>query len=456
MDINKFLNSDSLIKGIKSLSNIQFSKPDFSRKKIQSMTEGQKQSMNLENLLFATSTANKGIGGVQNVYQTYDEQVAECYRKYNAQSDWGVQQTRAVIDIRSSFISGEGLSINSEDDPFIKWLENFTKANKLMGSRFHDMVLGTEFTGKALLNIKVKIPGDYPTIIRIPYTPIHRYTVKLSDKHDPSSIKDIVIKKDGIEISLGLSNFVYIRTGGDDVEVNATTTKTGVVLTDLENYDRAQKDMRRLNFVLARITPTFETKDQRDTDEVVANITKSRWKIGKAYVGTAKFKYETPGTGAHDNLLDELSTTIKTISSVTGIPVHWIGWTDLMSNRSTADSLYDLIDTATVRERTLIAEGIYDLIIKAQELYINSGGTDITVINREFEVAIPVIDRSQFLDTIRALSLAYNDGVISKGDYQNNIVGIDPIQTNKNLEAEAKQQQNIITKTKVPEEEEDE
>lgn len=429
----------------------------FSKKKIQSMTEGQQQAMDIENLLFATSTANKGIGGVKNQYQTYSSQVSELYRKYNGESDWGIQQARAVIDLRTSFIAGEGVSINSNNESFNRWLTKFTKKNRLYGSRFFELVLGTELTGKALLTINIKKPGEYPDILRIPYTPIDPYNIHLSNKYDPSSVVDITVKRNSTEQSLGLSNFIYIRTGGDDTDVNKTTTKVGLVLTDIENYDRAQKDMRRLNYILARITPTFETKNQKETEEVVSNINKSRWTIGRAYIGTAKFKYETPGTGAHENLKTELSTAIKTISSVTGAPVHWIGWTDLMSNRSTADSLYSMIGNATVRERTLISEGLYDLVIKSQELYIDNGGTDILTVFDDFSVSIPVIDKSQFLDMVRGLSLAFNDGVISTSDYQNQIPGIDPIETNKDLKSEAKKSldNNIIPKTVIPEEDEE-
>ncbi len=439
----------------------------MTKKKIQAMSEGQKSQLDIESLLLA-SRSSSTIGGISNSYTTYDSQVSESYKKYNSEADWGNQQFKSVADIRISFIAGEGVSVAAKNPAFIKWLNNFIKENKAFGSMFFNSVIGAELTGKCLYTLRAR-PGQYPKIVRVPYTPDQPYEVVLSDSWDPSSVVDVTIKKGGTNQSLGLPNFVYIRTGGDDTRVNQTTTKCGAILNDTENYDRASKDIRRLNHVLARITPTFETKDQAETDSLVTYLKKFRWKIGQAFIGTAKMKYETVGTGAHANLKDELSTTIKTIASVTGVPVHWVGWTDLMSNRSTADSLYDTIGTATVRERTLFSEGIYDLIIKAQELYIDSGGTDINKIYTDFEVSIPVIDFSKFLETVRALSIAYNDKVISRSDYQNLLPSIDPIKTEKALKAEQKEEEksivrmakfdqetkqiNIEDKTDIPEEE---
>ncbi len=413
-------------------------------KKLQAMSEGEKSQLDIESLLLSSRTSTS-IGGVSNSYTTYESQVTESYKKYNSESDWGNQQFKSVADIRISFIAGEGVSVAAKNPTFIKWITNFVKENKAFGSMFFNSVIGAELTGKCLYTLRPR-PGEYPKIIRVPYTPDQPYEVVLSDCWDPSSVIDVVINQNGHKQSLGLPNFVYIRTGGDDTGVNLTTTKCGAILNDAENYDRAVKDIRRLNHVLARITATFKTESEAETTALYALLKKMRWKIGESFIGTATMKYETVGTGAHQNLKDELSTTIKNIASVTGVPVHWVGWTDLMSNRSTADSLYDTIGTATVRERTLFSEGIYDLIIKAQELYIDSGGTDIKKIYTDFEVKIPVIDFSKFLETVRGLSIAYNDKAISRADYQNQMPGIDPIATEKALKAEQKEEEKNLVK----------
>lgn len=425
--------------------------PFVKKRKFQAMVEAEHQNVNIENL-FLSRVTNAGIGGVSNSYTTYGQQVDESYRKYNGAASFGNQQFRSVVDIRTAFIAGEGISISSPDERFNNWVEKFAKANHFSGSSFLDSVLGSELTGKALFTLRVK-PGEIPKVIRVPYSKAEPYRVILADKWDPSSVVDIVKKdKNGHFQSLGLGNFTYIRTGGDDTTANDTTTKVGIILNDCENYDRAVKDIRRLNHTVSRITPTFKTESEAETNKLTAVLKKWGWKIGQAFAGTATMKYETAGTGAVDNLKGELSTTAKNISGTSGVPVHWMGWTDLVSNKALGESLYDTIGNATIRERTLFSEGIYDLILKAQELYIDSGGTEISKINSNFEVKIPLVDFSRFLETVRALNIAYGDEVISRGDYQNMLPGINPLLTEKAIKKEqAEAEKNmVLTTEKLP------
>ena len=409
---------------------------EFIVTKIQAMAaEGSNGNIDIENAIYMTNVS-KGVPGTTNNYKAYNEQVNETYKKYNGRATWGNQQARAVLDIRSSFISGGGVSMASKNDKFKKWYKNFIRNNQILGSRFFDAILGAEITGKCLFNIKPVKDGGYPRVIRIPYNENNAYRVVLDDPYDPDSVSDIVVDVEGVDKSLGLQNFVYIRTGGDDLEVNETTTRTGVILNDLESYDRALKDLRLNNHVTARITPTFETQSDKETNEISTKLKRTGWKIGKAYVGTAKFRYASPATGTIENLKAEMATCIKTIAAPTGVPVHWIGWTDLMANRSTADSLNKSLQNATIRERSLFVEGIYNLVLKAQELYIDGGGTDISEVVTDFSIVIPMIDINELLDTIKAMSFAFKDGIISRSDYQNHIPGIDPIKTEEALAAE--------------------
>jgi len=184
-----------------------------------------------------------------------------------------------------------------------------------------------------------------------------------------------------------------------------------------------------------------------------------KWQIGEAFVGTAKFGYAAPGTGAHENLESELAATIKTISSVTGIPVHWLGFVDLMSNRSTAETLYELIKNATILERQVWETSIYFLILKAQELFIDGGGEKLAL-NTDFEVRLPLIDFNEFLNRVKGLSLAFADSVISQDDYMHMLPGIDPLKTKRAIAKEKEEAEeemmSLANNFKEPEEEENE
>ena len=71
--------------------------------------------------------------------------------------------------------------------------------------------------------------------------------------------------------------------------------------------------------------------------------------------------------------------------------------------------------------------------MKAQAAYIDSGGTEITTVTRDFTISIPSVDYGRFESMVRALSLAYSDGIISEDDYRAFIPGIDPLETKKAL-----------------------
>lgn len=418
-------------------------------------SEGIADSVILESMLTGRRL-NLSIPGTTNAYTEYESQVCETYRKYSAQSDFGCQQTRAIIDLRTAFISGEGISVSAEKEATAKWLEEFINYNKLNGKNFINGVQGTEMAGQTIFILKRIYNEDNELQIkvkRIPYLSNRKYKPKYEDDLFKEKVIDVLFKSKFGWISFGYKDFIYIRTGGDDSNSYGPVTRIGAVLTDVENYDRAIKDIRRINHILARITPVFKTTTSVETTALQARLNEIKWRIGEVFIGEADLSYITPGTGAHDNLKSELVATIKTISGTTGVPVHWFGYVDLMSNRATAQSLYENIKNATSTERTIWQDSLYELILKAQKKYINEGGLGLSF-DPNFQVRLPLISFENFLEKVRALNIAYNDEVISLDDYRNEIPGIDPLKTKKAIELEKKKEQDELIKmgiSKIPE-----
>lgn len=384
----------------------------FGRKKIQA-TEGFRGDVDISDGI-TWSPVSSDVPGTTNTYRSYTAQVAETYRKYNGKSEWGNAQVRTIVDTRAAFIAGEGISLATKDERFAEWAKTFLKETRLSGSKFFSLVMAAEMSGLTVIVLKRKI-GDYPSV------EIMGCKVKNGQVERP------VVNK----LSEALS--VVIKTGGDGTDSEETTTRTGLILNECETYDRAQKDLRRSNYYGARITPTWKTESDNETKSLIASIKKAGWRVGQGFIGKAALSFLTPGTGATDNLQKEMAAAAKTISAVSSIPVHWLGHTDLMSNRATADDLYQTISNGTSRERVLIAEGMYELLVKAQAAYIDSGGTEITTVTRDFTISIPSVDYGRFESMVRALSLAYSDGIISEDDYRAFIPGIDPLETKKAL-----------------------
>lgn len=408
--------------------------------------EGSHGQVMIESLLTGVRL-NVSVPGTTNAYKSYESQVAETYRKYNAFADFGNQQVRAAIDLRTAFIAGEGISISCEDEQTSDWIETFLERNLLQGPNFINGVKGSEMAGQAIYVLQPSEWLDkslYVKTIRFPWTLKEPFKPVFRDPRLKDEVLDILVKREFGWESANFKNFIYIRTGGDDGNTEGPCTKVGIVLTDMENYDRAIKDMRRNNHIFARITPTFTVESASEAKALRALLEEKKWKIGEAFIGKAKFKYETPQTGAHENLTTELTATIKTISAVTGVPVHWLGFVDLMSNRSTAESLYELIKNGTLIERQFWQTALFHMIIKAQELYIDSGGTEINKLNYDFEVRLPLIDFNEFLNRVKGLQTAYMDDAISLDDYRHMLPGIDPLKTKRAIEKEREKEKSDL------------
>jgi hypothetical protein len=267
------------------------------------------------------------------------------------------------------------------------------------------------------------------------YSSGYSYKVNLVDDRDPDSIRSITIKKKDKNETI-TKNFEFVKLGGDFSNINETTTRTGLCLHAIDSYARAKNGMRKNNHLFAKITPFFSSENQADVDKFRTLALSKNWKIGDAMAAMkGKLEMVVPALGAMENLKEEMTINAKTISFVSGIPIHWLGWVDLMSNRSTADSLYETINNATIQDRNIWSDAFYSIIVKAQEMAIDNGFYEGTV-NFDFEVKIPLISFYKMKPLIEALSLAYADDAISIQDYRHNLPGIDPYKTSQMVDSD--------------------
>lgn len=419
-------------------------------KKIQATTEGAKQEIWIDSLLTGTSINGIGCG---NSYSSYSSQVSATFRKYSGKDTLGNWQTRALVDTRTAFISGEGLSIHAKDNSLSKWIEKFLIDNRLKGSRFFDFVKAGEMLGNGLFVLTADTTKEQIRIKRIPAAVEggKQYSYTPDDLSDPAG--SATIKIDDKKFT---DKYVkYVKLAGAPCDYSETPTKIGLCLNLVDNYDRGMNAMRGNNHLFGRITPHFECEDDNTVAKINSLVNAGQWKIGTALATRAKLKMVVPEIGAMDNIKAELTTLVKGVSSVTGIPVHWLGHVDMMSNRSTSDSLMETVNNATVNERAVWAESFYDIIVMAQELAINKGFKDAPkTVNYDFEVKIPLIPFTRMLDYMKTLSLAFSDGAISLSDYQNMLPGVDPYRVRQNLKAEAKAKakamETLINKSEIP------
>ena len=403
-------------------------------------------------------------------YLDYEVKVEETRKKYHAEDACGASLVRSIIDLRTAFITGEEISISSKNQQFMNWVEKFLDRNSFQSNVFVQAVKGAEISGQSLVimkRAKWRNGEDYVKLFSIPYRketpyrPVYQgvfaeeYThVEARGRRQGSTGlgsnnvgSTSSIEQEARYRPLPYEQYTYVKIGGDDDNLKKPTSRTGAVLHYIDFYDTCLSDMRRLNYVMARITPVFEITDNSKASTMRKKLKDSGWKIGEAVVGAAKFYYAVPETGANDNLTNELIATIKSITSVTGVPVHWLGYTEILSNRSTAETLYDLIKNSTINDRSAWQDAVYDIICKAQEMYKNMGGE--IDIEYDFKVTLPLIDFSSFESVVNGLSKAFRDGALSLTDYRSSLPNVDPIKTERLVEEELEDVKEILESRNV-------
>ena len=149
----------------------------------------------------------------------------------------------------------------------------------------------------------------------------------------------------------------------------------------------------------------------------------------KAFVHTGKFQFVGPPMEGVESLEKEIITLAKMISGTTGIPVHHLGLPDLMSNRSTAEDMTEMIQSATQKERETWKGTYEELIRKAMVLYnnhVNKGMSKGRQLDpSKISVDIPVTTKEHWDHVEKVFLPAVIAGKISDDLFLEKIPGVD-------------------------------
>ena len=385
----------------------------------------------------------------ENSYRTYANIINTIYYMYNAEKSYGGEFIKSVIRTRVSFICGGGCTVIAKNQNTAKWITDFLQYNKMEeGSNLFRYVTTSEMEGKCLLVIKPSKDKTKVDVRIFPYLN-NPYTVTVDPK-DNQLIQKVEYKSEKtnrMEEIAKINRLVYIRTGGSPDRINATTPVVGNCLTDIENASRIKYDLRFNNHLFGRLTPAFKVNDMTEAKALNNLLQATDWKIGRTYVGTGELTLVGPPEGATKALTDELKTTCRIISLNTGIPVHWLSWPDLMSNRATADNLMEVVNAATIMEREIWEEGLTELIQKSMTMAFElkmPGATEAIRGIDDFEIRLPLISEAKMKEIQEVwIPLAEGD-YITKDSVRNKIPGINPLLEKQMLEAEQEEKLAMI------------
>lgn len=316
-----------------------------------------------------------------NSYPTYDKTVTEISRKYQGVADWGILQTGNVIDLRAAFIIGQGLKLTAKTEDAeneMAFTQKFIEDNGLDHELAQDLAKEAEIEGKILIKLFTEStvdPNDetkkrMKVMIRwVSYTQT-RYKIE-TDVNDYAKIEKATWKEEGKAAETLLPPiFVYKKFGGRLNMPNDAVPRVGKCLTQIDNLDKALRDWREINKLYAAPTPDFECETAAEAKNCNEWLEKVNWKIGKGFAHTGKFSYKQPDSSGQAAIESEIITLMKMISGTTGVPIHFLGAPELTTKYGAAnESLLELIEASTSKEREIWRGGYQELITKAMLMW---------------------------------------------------------------------------------------
>lgn len=419
------------------------------KKKIKAAIEGSR-----DDILSTGITGINTISGTntlkKNAYKTYTKVVRTIYDMYNGNKDYGGEFLHSVITTRVAFIAGGGVTVISEKDAVADSINDFLKENKLLeGSKLFENVGTGELEGKDLMVLKPDKKSEQ-ILVRNFYCVADPYNVEMEEK-DNQIIKEVTYQSEDEKKNQKVADnkhLVFVKLGGTPDKVNETMPVVGNCLTQIENASRILYDLRFNNHLYGRITPQIKVNDKQEASALNKLLLSTKWKVGESYVGTGDLKLVGPPPEASETLKIELIINCRIISINTGIPIHWLAWPELMSNRSTSENLLEVINAATAKEREVWKESLTELVLKAGRMAFINGYKKkwpFNIDKEKFEIRLPLISLAALKQIQETWIPLAEMGYISKDSVRNKVPGINPLLEKKLIENENKEKVNNIT-----------
>lgn len=333
---------------------------------------GQLQQAVEDSVSIIASTRRRESG---NPYGSQEQQVNELIRKHDGLAEWGCQAVRNIVAVRAVFTLGTGISVAPRDGAWaereVAFAEEFFAANGLDETVPMDWAREGELEGRFLARLIWDPLRRLPIARQIPWSET-KYTVARKPD-DYYSLDSVSWTTQSGKTMLPADECVYAKFGGRPTAPNVTPPRIGIILKQCEDLDKCLWDWRRINHLHGSPTPYFKTATQEEANEISAKLKSVNWTIGKAFASTADYSLVGPPERWMESIEKEITFIVKIISGSTGVPVHFLGLPDLLSNRATADNLLELITTAVAQERAVWL-GFYNELIRKAILMANALG----------------------------------------------------------------------------------
>jgi hypothetical protein len=420
-----------------------------------------------KNVLLTTITnLSEQTQGVvdKNNYTTYPQQVLKAYDMYESRAFNGAELFGAVTDMRVACIAGEGINFTTQNEKKKKYIENFIKKNKLQGSNLLNFVLTGELEGKNIIILEPKIiQATMPMQGKTEFDKDKSYVKAKQflwiqneyeveyDENDKAEIKQIKYKQKKEDKNFTFvepKKFTFVKIGGTDRYPNESTNGLHRSLTQFENFSRAGFDLRKTSHLHGSPKPiwSFDPKDPQVDKNIKAlekQLAAADYDIGEGQITTGDFKFASPDSSAVNIILKDMLENLRTISTNTNIPIHWLSYPELMSNRATAENISKSMEYGTKKARMLWEEGIKEMIEKSMIIAIDNGIADNDILEGDFEIKLPLIDLMQVIEMIKELYVLVKEKFLPTSYLYNRLPGTDPEKIKEALQEEAEKEKEV-------------
>jgi hypothetical protein len=327
----------------------------------------------LEEVLTAREDSTVNARG--NPYPSYADKTNELGRKYVGTADWGNEITPNVIDMRAAFTIGEGIRVVVRDgvEPEtvsreMEFIREFIEVNDLDGEVPQQWCIESQIEGRCLVRLSADERGKIHA--RHISWRAKNYTVQ-TPPDDYATYSAVTFGS--AASALQPEQFVYGVFGGVMSDPNHPTSKVASALQHLDGLSKAFADWRKINAYFASPTPHFKVETRQQADQLYADLKRLNWRIGQFLVSTADFTLVSAGMAGIESVLQEISYHARALSGHTGIPVHFLGFPELLSNRATADNLFEMVGASILRDRR-VWFGFYNELFSKALVMANTFG----------------------------------------------------------------------------------
>ncbi len=394
-----------------------------------------------DDILFLIDSRSSYSG---NAYNTYLSAVSAIDSKYRGTADWGVLQTGSIIDLRAAFIIGDGITVSEKEkgaDKELEWAEKFLEYNDLDEEVAQEFAKEAEIEGKIALKLAVEEDKEkdeevdekdkkWKVSVRFISWLDKKYKIE-TNPNDYLDYQKLIWKKTGTHKAetLDAKEFVYKKFGGRIMNPNEAAPKIMKCLTQIENLDKALRDWREINHIFAGPILYVKCEKEQEVTKVLAALNDKNFKIKRVTAGTGDMMFIKLDISGVQSLEKEIADLIKIISGCTGVPVHYLGFVDLMSNRSTAETLVEMVNAATNKERKTWIGAYEEVIRKAMVMWNNASEKGMSKEKQlnpdKIKVDIPIITASHYERIEKIFLPATIAGKISDETFLTMIPGLD-------------------------------